>query len=224
MEHIYLDNSATTKISDAALEKYIEVSRECYGNPSSLHTLGFNSEKILEGARDEIRASLSAKGCEVIFTASGSEANNLAIFGRYLSKERFKRGAKIITTEGEHASVDMPISILEKAGVKIVKIPTRDGTLSKEALMREMTRDVILVTMMMVNNETGAMYDVSLVEKIMRASSPDALLHIDATQSYLKIPFTKAKLGADMITISSHKIEGPKGVGALVCEDRKSVV
>lgn len=213
---VYLDNSATTRISDEALEKYIEVSRGCYGNPSSLHTMGFDAEKILGAARDEICKSLAVKGASVIFTASGSEANNLAIFGRAYAKERFSRGAKIITTEGEHASVSEPVARLEEQGFTVARIPTQGGVLDLDALRHEMTRDVVLVTMMMVNNETGALYDVAAVSKIMRAASPDALLHVDATQSYMKLPFTLSSIGADMITISSHKIEGPKGVGALV--------
>ena len=216
MNKIYLDNSATTRISEAALEKYIEISRECYGNPSSLHTMGFEAERVMDSARGEILNSLGTKDSSVIFTASGSEANNLAIIGRALSKERYKNGAKIITTEGEHASVDAPLDFLSSLGFKIVRVPTKNGGIDLDALRREMTRDVILVTMMMVNNETGALYDIASVSKIMRANSPDAFLHVDATQSYLKLPFTKAKTGADMITISSHKIEGPKGVGALV--------
>ncbi len=218
MKRIYLDNSATTKICDAALEKYMEVSREYYGNPSSLHAMGFDAEKIINGVRAQICDSLMAKGCSVIFTASGTEANNLAIIGRALSKERYRRGSKIITTMGEHASVNGPLDMLEKMGFNIVRIPTLGGEIDMSALEREMTRDVILVSMMMVNNETGALYDTAAVSRLMKTKSPDALLHIDATQSYMKIPFTKSKCGADMITISSHKIEGPKGVGALVVD------
>lgn len=219
MRRIYLDNSATTRICDEALEKYIDVSRECYGNPSSLHALGFESEKILNTARAEICASLSAKGASVIFTASGTEANNLAIIGRALAKERYKKGAKIITTMGEHASVDAPLEMLTNLGFTVARIPTFCGEIDIAALEKELTKDVILVSMMMVNNETGALYDTSAVAKMMKVRSPEALLHIDATQSYLKIPFTKAKCGADLITISSHKIEGPKGVGALVVDE-----
>ena len=218
MKQIYLDNSATTKISDEALEKYVSVSRECYGNPSSLHALGFEAEKIINGARAEICASLGAKGATVIFTASGTEANNLAIIGRAMSKERYKRGAKIITTMGEHASVDGPLNMLEGLGFKIARISTKGGEIDIEQLKAELTKDVILVSMMMVNNETGALYDTAEVARLIKARAPEALLHVDATQSYLKIPFTKAKCGADMITISSHKIEGPKGVGALVVD------
>ena len=218
MNQVYLDNSATTKICDEALNKYVEVSREFFGNPSSLHGLGFDAEKLISSAREEICTSLGAKGASVIFTASGTEANNLAIIGRAMSKERYRRGAKIITTMGEHASVDAPLNLLEGMGFKIVRIPTIGGKIDMEVLARELTKDVILVSVMMVNNETGALYDTAAVAKLMKARSPEALLHIDATQSYLKVPFTKAKCGADMITISSHKIEGPKGVGALVVD------
>ncbi len=218
MKKIYLDNSATTRICEGSLEKYINVSRECYGNPSSLHALGFESERLLSGVRGEICNSLSAKGATVIFTASGTEANNLAIIGRAMAKERYRRGAKIITTMGEHASVDAPLDMLEKMGFKIARIPTAGGEIDMDALRGELTGDVILISMMMVNNETGALYNTAEVARLMKARCPEALLHVDATQSYLKIPFTKAKCGADMITISSHKIEGPKGVGALVVD------
>lgn len=218
MKIIYLDNSATTQICDEALDKYVSVSREHYGNPSSLHGMGFEAEKILNKAREEICSSLSARGSTVVFTASGTEANNLAIFGRAFAKERYKKGAKIITTLGEHASVDAPLSALETMGYTIIRIPTKNGEIDMSSLEREMTKDVILVSMMMVNNETGALYDVASVSRIMRSKSPEALLHVDATQGYLKLPFTKTSCGADMITLSSHKIEGPKGVGALLID------
>ncbi len=218
MKQIYLDNSATTRICDEALDTYVQVSRECYGNPSSLHGLGFDAERLIDKARGEICTSLGIKGASVIFTASGTEANNLAIIGRAMAKERYKRGAKIITTMGEHASVDAPLNMLEGLGYKVARIPTLGGEIDMEKLKNELTGDVILVSMMMVNNETGALYDTLAVSKLMKAKCPEALLHIDATQSYLKIPFSKANCGADMITISSHKIEGPKGVGALVVD------
>ena len=215
---IYLDNSATTRICDEALEKYVKTSKECWGNPSSLHGMGFIAEGELKAAREAVIRSLGATGSTVIFCAAGSEANNLAIIGRATAKERYKRGAKIITTMGEHASVEKPLSYLESLGYKIAYIPTVGGEIDMAALERELTRDVILVTMMMVNNETGALYDTAAVGRMMRQRCPDAALHVDATQSYMKFPFTKATSGADMITVSSHKIEGPKGVGALVVD------
>ena len=215
---IYFDNSATTRISEEALAKYVEVSRGTYGNPSSLHKMGLDAEKLLRGTRDQVLKSLGAKDGSVIFTASGSEANNLAIIGRAKAKSRFA-GKKIITTDGEHASVSEPLAHLAAEGFRVVKIATIGGRLDMEQLARELTPDVILITMMMVNNETGALYDTAKVSAMAKRVCPDALIHLDATQSYMKIPFTKSSVGADMITISSHKIEGPKGVGALVVDN-----
>ena len=215
---IYFDNSATTRISEEALAKYVEVSRGTYGNPSSLHKMGLDAEKLLRGTRDQVLKSLGAKDGSVIFTASGSEANNLAIIGRAKAKSRFA-GKKIITTDGEHASVSEPLAHLAAEGFRVVKIATVGGRLDMEQLARELTPDVILITMMMVNNETGALYDTIKVSAMAKRVCPDALIHLDATQSYMKIPFTKSSVGADMITISSHKIEGPKGVGALVVDN-----
>ncbi len=212
---IYFDNSATTRICEEALQTYIEVSQANFGNPSSLHTLGFEAERLLESCRKTIRKTLGVQDGAVVFTSGGSEANNLAIFGRAYAKERYRRGAKILTTAGEHASVDMPLDSLSKEGFRIVRIPTVGGKIDMDVLTREMTPDVILVTMMMVNNETGAQYDLQSVSRIMKRQSPEGVLHVDATQSYMKLPFTAPSAGADMITISSHKIEGPKGVGAL---------
>ena len=215
---IYLDNSATTKICCRALEKYEKISRDSFGNPSSLHGLGFIAEKELNEARRTVLASLGDRDATVVFTASGSEANNLAIIGRAFSKERYKKGAKIITTSGEHASVTEPLKMLSSMGYRTVEIPTTDGKLDTGALLRELTPDVILVSIMMVNNETGALYDIFSASKMIKSRGPEALLHVDATQSYMKVKFSRRSIGADMVTLSSHKIEGPKGVGALVID------
>lgn len=219
MRKIYLDNAATTKICPEALAKYAEASEEHYGNPSSLHTLGVDAEGEIERARRIILDSVGGKNCQLIFTSSGSEANNLAIIGRALSKERYKKGMKIISTDSEHASVREPLLYLKSQGHNVVFIPTVGGVLNFDALARELTPDVILVTVMMVNNETGAVYDLPRVAKMMKDRCPDAFFHVDATQGYMKLPFTMSAIGADMLTVSAHKIEGPKGVGALVVGD-----
>lgn len=215
-KQIYLDNAATTKIRPEALAEYIRVSENLWGNPSSLHFLGSDAEQVLTASKQTILYTMGAKDSEIVFTASGTEANNLAIMGRALSKERYKRGAKIITTLGEHASVSEPLRELQKMGYKVVELSTQGGRIDMNELMRELTPDVILVSVMMVNNETGAVYNIPAVARAIKSKCPDAILHVDATQGYMKIPFTKAGIGADLITVSSHKIEGPKGVGALV--------
>ena len=215
---IYLDNAATTKIRPEAMAEYVRVSEEVWGNPSSLHSLGSDAERILTASKQTILNTIGAKDAEIVFTASGTEANNLAIIGHALSKERYKSGAKIITTLGEHASVLEPIEELKRRGFKVAAISTKNGMVDLGELARELTRDVILVSVMMVNNETGAVYDIPSVARAVKAKCPDALLHVDATQGYMKIPFTKSGIGADLITVSSHKIGGPKGVGALIID------
>ena len=220
MKTVYLDNSATTKIREEALKKYIEVSDTTFGNPSSLHSMGYLAERELNCARAQVLSSLGLTRGDVIFTASGSEANNLATVGRAYAKERFKkRRSRIITTEGEHASVNAPLEGLSRDGFDIVKIPTVGGVIDKETLLTYLDESVILVTLMLVNNETGALYDIASLTGAVRQRSPEALIHIDATQAYMKLPISKRSLDFDMITLSSHKIEGPKGVGALVLCD-----
>ena len=217
-KEIYLDNAATTKIRPEAMAEYVRVSENIWGNPSSLHSRGSDAERVLTESKQTILNTLGAKDAEIVFTASGTEANNLAIFGHAFSKERYKNGAKIITTAGEHASVTSPYEELKKQGFKVVTLSTKNGEIDIAELTRELTRDVILVSVMMVNNETGAVYNIPLIARTLKGKCPEALLHVDATQGYMKIPFTKAGIGADLITVSSHKIEGPKGVGALIID------
>ena len=217
-DFIYLDNSATTRICDEALRKYNDVSLSCFGNPSSLHGKGVDAEGEINAARKIILDSINATNCNLFFTSSGTEANNLAILGRAFAKERFKNGAKIITTQGEHASVNQPLEALKKLGYKIAYISTRGGAIDLDELANELTSDTILVSVMMVKNETGAVYNIPAIKRTMISKGSTALLHVDATQGFMKIPFTKSAIGADMITLSAHKIEGPKGVGALVVD------
>ena len=210
---IYLDNSATTRMSKAALDAYVSTATEVFGNPSSRHAVGQAAHKCLEAARKTVLSSFDGDGT-VIFCASGSEADNLAIAGCAHAKERHRRG-KIVAASGEHSAVRETLSELEREGYRVVYIPTVGGRLDTDALIRELTADVFLVTCMTVNNETGAVYDIPALSRMMRARCPEAALHIDATQSYLKLPLSAKATGASLITASAHKIGGPKGVGAL---------
>ncbi len=216
MSVIYFDNSATTKMSQGALDILNETAKEHYGNPSSLHALGLDAEKRLSWAREVIAKSLGIQRLsrgEIVFTSGGTESNNIAILGSVFAKKR-KGNEKILTTMGEHASVEEPLAFLEKMGYNIVRVPTKGGALDLD-FIRENAQGAILATFMHVNNETGALYDIKSAFEIVKEKSPDAVLHTDCVQSYLKVPFTKKSLGADLISISSHKVNGPKGAGAL---------
>ena len=213
---IYFDNSATTKMSPAAKEKMLEVMEKSYGNPSSKHKKGLDSEHCLEEARKIILSSLGinrgVRG-ELIFTSGGTEANNLAILGGVLAKNR-KGNEKIMISAGEHSSVEEVASHLEKKGFTIIRVPTKNGTLDLDYI-KENASGVILASFMNVNNETGAKYDTASAFKIIKSLSPGAICHSDCVQSYMKCSLSPKSLFADMISISAHKVNGPKGVGAL---------
>ncbi len=216
---IYLDNSATTPMCDAALDTYLRVSQRVWGNPSSLHAVGGAARRELNAARESVLRALDARAGKLIFTGSGSEANNLATLGRAYAKERYRRGARIITTAGEHASVSMPIAKLKNEGYEVVEIATAGGRLDMKQLEEALTKNTILVSMMLVNNETGAHYDLAPAVALTRRLCPDALFHTDATQALFKVPFSQKRDGYDLITVSAHKIGGPKGTGALWISD-----
>ena len=219
MREIYLDNSATTPMCDAALDTFLRVSREAWGNPSSLHAVGNTARHELAAARDKLLRALDARGGKLVFTGSGSEANNLAIFGRAYAKARYRRGARIITTAGEHASVSMPLAKLRDEGYEVIEIATTGGALDMAQLEGALTKDTVLVSMMLVNNETGAHYDLPAAAALVHRLAPEALFHVDATQAFCKVPFSVKREGYDLLTVSAHKIGGPKGCGALWLSD-----
>ena len=212
-EH-YLDNSATTRVLPEAARKAAEVMVEEYGNPSSLHTRGFRARQELEASRETVAARLGAKPEELYFTSGGTEGNNLALFGAALAKKR--QGNRIVTTLAEHDSVLGTVGELEKQGFEVVRLrPDSEGHLSEEQLFDAVNEKTILVSMMLVNNETGAVFPVSAAARAIRRKKAPALLHTDAVQAFGKLEFSPAKLWADLCTVSAHKVHGPKGVGAL---------
>ncbi|MBQ7336437.1 MAG: cysteine desulfurase [Clostridia bacterium] len=217
MKEIYLDNSATTALCEAAKDA-ISAAMECYGNPSSLHPVGQSARALVEQARKDIAATLGVRGTlaagQLIFTSCGSEADNLAILGTAFAKER-RRGGRIITTDSEHPGVESALRLLEKQGFEVIRISTRGGELNWEEYRNAINDRTFLVTMMMVNNETGAVYDLKRAFAMAKAKNRDIVTHCDAVQGYLKCRFTPALLGADLVAISAHKIHAPKGVGAL---------
>ncbi len=213
---IYLDNSATTPLSPAAIAA-MQAAMETFGNPSSLHAVGQAAHTLLTRARGQVAGALgvkSPKPGELIFTASGTEANATAIWGTVHAKAR-RHANRIITTDCEHPSVEEMMRRMEQDGLEVVRVPTKNGVLDVDFACHALETPTLLVSMMMVNNETGAAFDVARVFAAAKGKDPATVTHTDAVQGFLKLPFTPAAIHADLVTVSGHKIHGPKGVGAL---------
>ena len=212
---IYLDNAATTKPSESAVKAMIKAA-ETFGNPSSLHGLGLEAEKLVEGARKTVAAKLGVDAKGLLFTSGGTEANNTAIFG--VARAKKKIGTRVITSKTEHPSVLEAFKQLEKEGFDVVYIgATPDGRVDLTELKTALTEDTTLVSIMHVNNETGVIQPISEIKSLIAENAPKAVLHCDCVQSFGKLDVRN--LGADLITISAHKIHGFKGTGALYVRD-----
>ena len=210
----YLDNSATTKPEREVADKIYEMLTEKFGNPSSFHKAGLDANDEITKAREIIAKSLCAQSEEIYFTSGGTEANNLAIFGAVEALKR--RGNRIVTTAIEHESVLRSAQELEKRGFEVIYLsPDSKGRISEEQIFEAVNDKTILVSMMYVNNEVGSVLPVASIKKAVKRANAPALVHIDCVQAYSKIQIKPEKLGADLISVSAHKIHGAKGVGAL---------
>ena len=210
----YLDNSATTAVSPAAAQKALEIMTGNFGNPSSLHTLGIRAEHELEAARKEIALAIGADSGEITFTSGGTEANNLAVFGAAEAKRRTCK--RVIISSVEHSSVLEAAKRLADDGFEVVRIsPAEDGAVQPSDVAAAVTADTSLVSVMLVNNETGAVNPVAEIFEAVRLRNRNVICHTDAVQAFGKLDFKVKKLGADLLTVSAHKVHAPKGCGAL---------
>ena len=220
---IYFDNSATTRCSDGAMKIMQECLQVNYGNPSSLHKMGYRGKDYLKESRETIASILKCQPKEIYFTSGGTEGNNLAIKGAASAKKRL--GNHIITTKIEHASVLNPVKALEKEGFEVTYLGTDEyGVISLDELKAAIREDTILVSIMMVNNEIGSLQPIAEACKIVKKANPDIIFHTDCIQAFGKMSIIPKKLGIDILTVSGHKIHGAKGSGFIYIKDKVRVV
>ena len=218
----YLDNSATTRCSKAAADKMVLLLTEDFGNPSSLHMKGVIAEKYINAAKKKIARTLKCQEKEIVFTSGGTESNNLAIIGSAMANQR--AGKHIITTQVEHASVANTMKFLEDNGFEITYLGVdHDGRISLDELKAAMRPDTILVSIMQVNNEIGAVMPVEEAGKLIKEINPGTLFHVDAIQSYGKLHISPKNMNCDLLSVSGHKIHGPKGSGFLYIKDKTKI-
>lgn len=218
----YLDNSATTRCSKAAADKMVLLLTEDFGNPSSLHMKGVIAEKYINEAKKKIARTLKCQEKEIVFTSGGTESNNLAIIGSAMANQR--AGKHIITTQVEHASVANTMKFLEDSGFEITYLGVdHDGRISLEELKAAMRPDTILVSIMQVNNEIGAVMPVEEAGRLIKEINPGTLFHVDAIQSYGKLHISPKNMNCDLLSVSGHKIHGPKGSGFLYIKDKTKI-
>ena len=211
---IYLDNSATTRVCPEAAEAAMNAMLTDYGNPSSTHAKGRAALKLVMNARKQLAKALGCEAFELAFTSCGSESDNWALWSGADAVSR--RGGHVISSTVEHDAVRKALDGLERRGYEVTRLtPGGSGAVTPEQVAGAVRPDTILCSLMLVNNETGAVTDIKAVSKIVKAANPKALVHTDAVQGFLKVPFSAKTLGADLISVSGHKIHAPKGIGAL---------
>ena len=219
---VYLDNAATTVVHEEVAELMAKVMREDYGNPSSLHKKGLTAEHYIRDAKEQIAKALRVQPKEIYFTSGGTESNNWALIGAAMANIR--KGKHIITTSVEHASVLNPLNYLEEQGFRVTYLPVSEsGIISVEALKDAICEDTILVSVMGVNNEVGTVQPLEQVAEVIADANQDILFHVDAIQMFGKLPVYPKRQGIDLMSVSGHKLHGPKGIGFLYVKEKTKI-